>query len=90
MHIFWKYITDSSLKMLCVVTFVKHILWSLYWNQKKFCKPEQRVDNFYNLSIGQSKFIYELMFWFISIENGGKQKKNKNTFGVEINQLCDG
>ena len=24
--------------------------------------------------MGQSKFSYELTFWFISIENGGKQK----------------
>ena len=69
MHIFWKYITDSSLKMQCVGIFVKH---SLYWNQKKFCKPEQMEDNSNNLPMGQSKFSYELTFWFISIENGGK------------------
>ena len=47
MHTFWKYTTDSSLKMLCVGIFVKHTLSSLYWNQKKFCKPEQREDNAY-------------------------------------------
>ena len=39
--------------------------------------------------MGQSKFSYKLMFWFISIENGGKQKI-KNTLRVEINQFCDG
>ena len=45
MHKFWKYINDSSLKIPYVGVFVKHILCSLYWNQKKFCKPEQRDDN---------------------------------------------
>ena len=39
--------------------------------------------------MGQSKFSYELMFWFISIENGGKQK-SKNTLRVEINQFYEG
>ena len=77
MHIFWKYTTDSSLKITCVGIFVKHTLFSLYWNQNKFCKPEQREDTSYNLSMGQSKFSYELMFLFISIEKGGKQKKVK-------------
>ena len=37
----------------------------------------------------QSTFSYELKFWFISIENGGK-KISKNTLRVEINQFCDG
>ena len=54
-----------------------------------FCKPEQREDNSYNIPMGHSKFSYELTFLFISIENGGKQN-SKNTFRVEINQLCDG
>ena len=74
MHIFWKYITISSLKMICVWYYVKRTLCSLYWNKDKFCKPEQSEDNSYNLPMGQSKFSYELMFWFISIENSGKQK----------------
>ena len=39
--------------------------------------------------MGQSKFNYELMFWFIFIENGGKQK-SKNTLRVKLNQFCDG
>ena len=39
--------------------------------------------------MGQSNFYYELMFWFISIANGGKQKR-KNTLGVEINKFCGG
>ena len=46
---YFEYITDSSLKMLCVGIFVKHSLCSLYRNQKKFCKPEQTEDNSYNL-----------------------------------------
>ena len=84
MHIFWKYITDCSLKMRYVGIFIKHTLCSLYWNQNKFCKPEQKEVNSYNLSMGQSKFSYELMFWLISVENDGNQK-NKNTLRVEIN-----
>ena len=56
---------------------------------KYFFIPEQKEDDFYNLSMGQSRFSYELMFWSISIENGGKQK-SKNALSVEINQLCDG
>ena len=39
--------------------------------------------------MGQSKFSYELTFWFILIENSGKQK-SKNTLRVEINQFFDG
>ena len=39
--------------------------------------------------MGPSKFSYELTFWFISIENDGKQK-SKNTLRVAINQFCDG
>ena len=68
MHIFWKYITNSSLKMPCVGIFVKHTLYSLY------CKPEHREDNSYNIPLGKNRFSYKLTFWFISIENGGKQK----------------
>ena len=52
-------------------------------------KPEQREDNSDNIPMGQSKFSYELAFWLISIENGGKQK-SKNTLRVEIDQFCDG
>ena len=89
MHIFWKYITDSSLKILCVGDFVKHTLYSLYWNQNNYCKPEQREDNSYNLPMGQSMFTYELTFWLISIVNGCKQK-DKHALRVEINQFCDG
>ena len=40
-------------------------------------------DNSYNLPMEQSKFSYELTFWFISIENGGKQN-SKNTLRVDI------
>ena len=39
--------------------------------------------------MGQRKFSYALTFWFISIENGGKQK-SKTTLRVEINQICNG
>ena len=41
---------------------------------KEMCKPEQREDNSYNLPMGQSKCSYELTYWLILIENGGKQK----------------
>ena len=67
---------SSALYILCMET------------KNKFCKPEQREDNSYNLPMGQSKFSYELMFWIISIENGGKQE-SKNTLRVEINPFCD-
>ena len=56
--------------------------------KKKNYKPEQREDNSYKLTMGQSKFSYELTFWFILIKNIGKQK-SKNTLIVEINQFCD-
>ena len=75
--------------MPCVGIFVKHTICSLYWNQKKFCKQEQREDNSNDLPMGPSKFSYELTFWFVSIENSGKQK-SKNTLRVENNQFCDG
>ena len=39
--------------------------------------------------MGQTKFSYELTFWFILIKNSGKQK-SKNTLRVEIKQFCDG
>ena len=50
--------------------------------------------NFVNLNKGKITllilpFSYELMLWFISTENGGKQK-SKNTLREEINQFCDG
>ena len=44
-------------------------------------------DNSYNLPMGQSNFSYELTFWFISIENGGKQKSEKKNLRVEINNF---
>ena len=56
---------------------------------KKFCNPEQREDNSHNLHMGQSKISYELTFWFISTENGAKQK-SKITLRVENNPFCDG
>ena len=46
-------------------------------------------DNSYDFPMGQSKFSYEQTFWFISIENGGKQK-SKITLRIENNQFCDG
>ena len=39
--------------------------------------------------MGQSKFSYKLTFWFISIENHGKQK-SKNTLRVEVIRFRDG
>ena len=65
---------------MCFGIFVKYTLCSLYWNQKKICKPEQGKITC-NLSMGLSKFSYELTFWFISIKTGGKQK-SKNTLRV--------
>ena len=41
MHIFWKYITDSSLNMLCAGIFVKDTLYSLYWNPKNFVNQKK-------------------------------------------------
>ena len=61
----------------------------VYRKQNNFCKPEQREGNSYNPPMGQSKFSYELTFWFISSDNGGKQK-SKNTLRVEINKFGDG
>ena len=66
--------------------FVKYTLCALYSNQNKLCKPEQREDNSYNLTMGQSKFSYELTFWFILIKNSGKQK-SKNTLGQKSNNF---
>ena len=74
--------------MPCVGIFVNYTLSALYGNQNKFCKPEQREDTSYNLTMGQSKFCYALTFWFILIINSGKQK-SKNTLRVEINYFCD-
>ena len=74
--------------MPCVGIFVKYTLCPLYWNQNKFCKPKQKEDNSYYLTMGQIKFSYELTFWFILIKTSGKQK-SKNTLRVEINQFCD-
>ena len=44
-------------------------------------KPKENLltrkkgNNSDNHPMGQSKFSYELTFWYISIKNGGKQKK---------------
>ena len=75
--------------MPCVSILVKHTLCSLYQNQIIFLKPEQREYNSYSLAMEQSKFSYELTFWFILIKNIDKQK-SKNTLRVEINQFCEG
>ena len=69
-------ILSSTLYALCIETKMNFV------NQNK----GKITRN--NLPMGQSKFSYELTFWFILIENGGKQK-SKNTLGVEINQFCD-
>ena len=60
--------------MRCIDICVKHTVCVLYLNQKKLYKPEQSGDNSNSCLMGQSKFCYEIAFWFISIENGGKQK----------------
>ena len=56
--------------------------------KRNLVNQKQREDNSYNLPMGQSKLSYELTFWFISIENGGKQK-SKNTLRVQNSQFCD-
>ena len=89
MHILWKYITDSSLKMPCIGILSSTVYALSIKTKNKFCKPEQREDNLYNLYKCQSKFSCKLTFWLISIENRGKEK-SKNTLRVEINQFCDG
>ena len=53
MHIFWKILLGSSFKMPSVGICVKHTLYSLYWNQNKFCEPEQMEDNTSNIPIGR-------------------------------------
>ena len=73
---------SSALYALCIETKINFV------NQNKGKKPEQREDNSYYLPMGQSKFSYELMFWFISIENGGKQE-SKNALREEFNPFCD-
>ena len=78
--------------MLCVGIFVKHYALCIEAKKKKKkknCKPEQREDNCYNFPMGRNKFIYELMFWLISIKTVAN-KKSKNALRVEINQFCDG
>ena len=60
--------------MPCGGIFVKYTLCALHWNQNKFCKPEQREDNSYNLTMGQSKFSYELTFWLILIKTVANKK----------------
>ena len=61
----------------------------LFVLKPKEIKIEQREDNSYNIPMRQIKLSFELTFWIISIENGGKQKC-KDTLRVEINQFCDG
>ena len=88
MHISWNYITDSSLKMPYIGIFVKHALCLLYWNQKRFCKPEQREDNSKNLPMGRMSLAISWRsdsFQLKTVAN----KKSKNTSRVEINQICD-
>ena len=54
--------------------------------KRLFVNRNKKEDISYNLPMGQSKLSYELTFWLISIENGGKQK-SKNTLRVEIKQF---
>ena len=68
---------------------VKQTLCSLYWNQNKFLKPEQREDNSLKLPMGRMSLAMNWRSSSFSIENSGKQK-SKNTLRVEINQFCDG
>ena len=89
MYIFWKYIPNSSLEMPYVGIFVKHTLCSLYWNQNKFCKLEQR-------KITLKIFPWGRMSLAMSWRSGSFQlktvanKKVKLHLRVEINHFCDG
>ena len=74
--------------MTCVF-FLSSALYALCIETKIYYVNQNKGKITHNLPMGQSKFSYELMFWFISIENGGKQKR-KNTLRVEINQFCAG
>ena len=53
MHIIWKYMTDSSLKMAYVGIFVKQTLCFFVLKPEIFCKPGQREDNSYNLPMSR-------------------------------------
>ena len=55
---------------------------------KEILSNRTKGRQLFKTSHEQNEFSYELTFWFISIENSGKQK-SKNTLRVEINQFCD-
>ena len=88
MHIFGKYITDSSLKMTCV-GILSSTLYALCIETKIHFVNQNKGKITYNLAMGQSKFSYELTFLLILIKNSGKPK-SKNTLRVVINQFYDG
>ena len=58
---------------------VKHTLSSTEVKRNFVNQTKGKIVH--NLPMGQRKFSYELTLWFISIENGGKQK-SKNTLTV--------
>ena len=68
------YLSNQFTNPIMFDIILKNFLFSMLWHKIQKCKPEQTEDNSYNLPMGQSKFSCGLMFWFISIENGGKQK----------------
>ena len=88
MHIFWKYITNSSLKMLSLV-FLSSTLYAFCIKTKMFFVNQNKGKITLIIFPRDRVSIYELTIWFISFENGWKQK-SKNTLTVEINQFCDG
>ena len=71
-----------------MLVFLSSTLYVLCFEAKRNFVDQNEGKITANLPMGQSKLSYELMFWFISPENGGKPK-NKNTLKVEINQFCD-
>ena len=88
MHIFWKYITDSSFKMLCV-DILSSILYVLCIETKRNFVNQNKENITHIISQEAGKISYEFTFRFISIENGCKQK-SKNTLRIEINPFYDG
>ena len=68
--------------MLCVGIFVKHAFSLCIKTNNNFVIQNKGENNSYNIHMGKNRFSYELTFWFISIENGAKQKR-KNTLRLK-------
>ena len=87
MHIFWNYTTDSSLKIPYVGNLVKHTFCSLYWNQKRFCKPEQREDNSKNMPMCRMSLAMSWRSGSFHLKTMTKKWGKKSTNFVMINMI---